>query len=67
MIGDIKVVLKSFTDVCDAELAVKIGLRFLGKMGGDGKQRLVPYLRDSLRMGQQITNNVAKVPARLLV
>lgn len=61
MLGDIKVVLKSFTDVCDAVFAVEIGLRFLGKTGGDGKERLIPYLRDSLRMGQQISSNMAKV------
>ncbi|XP_041937940.1 E3 ubiquitin-protein ligase rnf213-beta isoform X4 [Alosa sapidissima] len=60
VLGDMKVVLKSFTDVCDAVFAVEIGLRFLGKTGGGGEPMLVPYLRDSLRMGQQISSNMVK-------
>ncbi|XP_062382955.1 E3 ubiquitin-protein ligase rnf213-beta [Sardina pilchardus] len=60
VLGDMKVVLKSFTDVCDAVFAVEIGLRFLGKTGGGGEPMLVPYLRDSLRMGQQISSSMVK-------
>lgn len=61
VLGDMKVLLRSFTDVCDAVFAVEIGLRFLGKTGGKGDTLLVPYLRDSLGMDQQISSNMAKV------
>ncbi|XP_031417458.1 E3 ubiquitin-protein ligase rnf213-beta isoform X2 [Clupea harengus] len=60
VLGDMKVLLRSFTDVCDAVFAVEIGLRFLGKTGGKGDTLLVPYLRDSLGMDQQISSNMAK-------
>ncbi|XP_043958780.1 E3 ubiquitin-protein ligase rnf213-beta isoform X1 [Gambusia affinis] len=53
-------VLRSYTDVCDALFVVEIGLRFLGKGGGDPEGQLLPYLTDSLKMGPQISNTVAK-------
>ncbi|MEQ2162445.1 hypothetical protein GOODEAATRI_019863 [Goodea atripinnis] len=53
-------VLRSYTDVCDAVFVVEIGLRFLGKAGGDPEGQLLSYLTDSLKMGPQISNNVAK-------
>ncbi|XP_063077858.1 E3 ubiquitin-protein ligase rnf213-beta [Engraulis encrasicolus] len=58
--GDMRLVLRSFTDVCDAVVAVEIGLRFLGKTGGERDASLVSYLRDSLRMGEQISSSMAK-------
>jgi len=53
--------LRSFTDVCDAVYVVEIGLRFLGKTGGDPQALLLSYLRDSLKMDQQISSNIAEV------
>ncbi|XP_030610400.1 E3 ubiquitin-protein ligase rnf213-beta [Archocentrus centrarchus] len=55
-----KMVLRSYTDVCDAVFVVEIGLRFLGKMGGDAQGQLLSYLTDSLQMGLQISSTVAK-------
>lgn len=56
-----RTVLRAYTDICDAVFVVKIGLRFLGKMGGDPQGQLVSYLTDSLQMGSQISSTVAKV------
>lgn len=53
--------LRSFTDVCDAVYTVEIGLRFLGKTGGDPQALLLSYLTDSLKMHQQISSNIAEV------
>ncbi|KAG7491231.1 hypothetical protein MATL_G00000820, partial [Megalops atlanticus] len=53
--------LRSFTDACDAALALEVGLRFLGKTGGNPRDPLVPYLRDTLRMEERISSSVAKV------
>lgn len=58
-----RTVLRSFTDVCDAVHVVDIGLRFLGKTGGDPQGQLLSYLTDSLQMGPQISSSVAKVEA----
>ncbi|CAK6965023.1 E3 ubiquitin-protein ligase rnf213-beta isoform X3 [Scomber scombrus] len=55
-----RTVLRSYTDVCDAVHVVEIGLRFLGKTGGDTQGQLLPYLTDSLQMGEQISSTVAK-------
>lgn len=55
-----RTVLRSFTDVCDAVRVVDIGLRFLGKTGGDPQGQLLSYLTDSLQMGPQISSSVAK-------
>ncbi|XP_036938207.1 E3 ubiquitin-protein ligase rnf213-beta [Acanthopagrus latus] len=55
-----RTVLRSFTDVCDAVHVVDIGLRFLGKTGGDPQGQLLSYLTDSLQMGPQISSSVAK-------
>ncbi|XP_028423038.1 E3 ubiquitin-protein ligase rnf213-beta isoform X2 [Perca flavescens] len=56
-----KTVLRSYTDVCDALFVVEIGLRFLGKTGGDPQGQLLSYLTDSLHMEQaQISSTVAK-------
>ncbi|XP_029934003.1 E3 ubiquitin-protein ligase rnf213-beta [Myripristis murdjan] len=55
-----RTVLRSYTDVCDAVFVVEIGLRFLGKTGGDPKGQLLSYLTDSLQMGAQISSCVAK-------
>ncbi|XP_028976279.2 E3 ubiquitin-protein ligase rnf213-beta isoform X3 [Esox lucius] len=52
--------LRSYTDVCDAVLAVEIGLRLLGKTDGDSDLPLLSYLTDSLKMGPQISCTVAK-------
>ncbi|KAL2078388.1 hypothetical protein ACEWY4_026073 [Coilia grayii] len=60
VLGDMKVMLRSFPDVCDAVFAVEIGLRFLGKTGGERDTPLVSYLRDSLKMDQQISSSMAK-------
>uniref|UniRef100_A0A3B3UG58 RING-type E3 ubiquitin transferase n=1 Tax=Poecilia latipinna TaxID=48699 RepID=A0A3B3UG58_9TELE len=49
-------VMRSYTDVCDAVFVVEIGLRFLGKAGGDPEGQLLSYLTDSLKMGPQISN-----------
>ena len=56
-----RTVLRSYTDVCDAVFVVEIGLRFLGKTGGDPQGRLLSYLTDSLQMKEQISSSVAKV------
>lgn len=61
MSSSIRTVLRSYTDVCDAVFVVEIGLRFLGKTGGDPQGQLLSYLTDSLQMGLQITSSVAKV------
>uniref|UniRef100_A0A3Q1AXV9 RING-type E3 ubiquitin transferase n=1 Tax=Amphiprion ocellaris TaxID=80972 RepID=A0A3Q1AXV9_AMPOC len=65
--GAMRTVLRSFTDVCDAVYVVEIGLRFLGKTGGDPQSQLLSYLTDSLQMGPQISSTVAKVetPSKL--
>ncbi|XP_068161093.1 E3 ubiquitin-protein ligase rnf213-beta isoform X2 [Antennarius striatus] len=55
-----RTVLRSYTDVCDAVFVVEIGLRFLGKMGGDPQDQLLSYLTDSLQMHPQISSSVAK-------
>ncbi|XP_053269183.1 E3 ubiquitin-protein ligase rnf213-beta isoform X1 [Pleuronectes platessa] len=55
-----RTVLRSFTDVCDAVYVVEIGLRFLGKTGGDPQGQLSSYLTDSLQMRPQISSTVAK-------
>lgn len=56
-----RTVLLSFTDVCDSVFVVEIGLRFLGKTGGDPQGSLLSYLIDSLQMEPQISSSVAKV------
>ncbi|XP_071387268.1 E3 ubiquitin-protein ligase rnf213-beta-like [Centroberyx affinis] len=58
--GAMRTVLRSYTDVCDAVFVVEIGLRFLGKTGGDPQGQLLSYLTDSLQMGPQISSCVAK-------
>ncbi|XP_073346346.1 E3 ubiquitin-protein ligase rnf213-beta [Pagrus major] len=55
-----RTVLRSYTDVCDAVYVVEIGLRFLGKTGGDPQGQLLSYLTDSLKMQPQISSSVAK-------
>ncbi|XP_028287710.1 E3 ubiquitin-protein ligase rnf213-beta isoform X2 [Parambassis ranga] len=55
-----RTVLRAYTDICDAVFMVKIGLRFLGKTGGDPQGQLVSYLTESLQMGSQISSTVAK-------
>lgn len=59
--GAVRTVLRSYTDVCDAVFVVEIGLRFLGKTGGDPQGQLLSYLTDSLQMDPQISSSVAKV------
>ncbi len=56
-----RTVLRSYTDVCDAVFVVEIGLRLLGKTGGDPQGPLLSYLTDSLQMDPQISSTVAKV------
>lgn len=56
-----RTVLRSYTDVCDAVFVVEIGLRFLGKTGGNPQGQLLSYLSDSLQMDPQISSTVAKV------
>ncbi|XP_051795751.1 E3 ubiquitin-protein ligase rnf213-beta [Acanthochromis polyacanthus] len=58
--GAMRTVLRSFTDVCDAVYVVEIGLRFLGKTGGNPQSQLLSFLTDSLQMGPQISSTVAK-------
>ncbi|XP_044192717.1 E3 ubiquitin-protein ligase rnf213-beta isoform X2 [Thunnus albacares] len=55
-----RTVLRSYTDVCDAVHVVQIGLRFIGKTGGDPQGQLLSYLTNSLQMGLQISSTVAK-------
>lgn len=55
-----RTVLRSYTDVCDAVYVLEIGLRFLGKTGGDPQGPLLSYLTDSLQMDPQISSTVAK-------
>ncbi|XP_054605449.2 E3 ubiquitin-protein ligase rnf213-beta isoform X2 [Nothobranchius furzeri] len=55
-----RTVLRSYTDVCDAIFVVEVGLRFLGKTGGDPERHLLSYLTESLQMGSQISNTVFK-------
>lgn len=56
----VRAVLRSYTDVCDAVFVLEIGLRVLGKTGGDPQGQLLSYLTDSLLMGPQISSTVAK-------
>ncbi|XP_034563927.1 E3 ubiquitin-protein ligase rnf213-beta [Notolabrus celidotus] len=58
--SSMKTVLRSYVDVCDAMFVVEIGLRFLGKTGGDPQRQLLSYLTDSLQMKPQISSTVAK-------
>ncbi|XP_039521132.1 E3 ubiquitin-protein ligase rnf213-beta isoform X4 [Pimephales promelas] len=60
LLSSMRSMLRSFTDVCDAVYVVEIGLRFLGKTGGDPQALLLSYLRDSLKMDQQISSNIAE-------
>ncbi|XP_028991062.2 E3 ubiquitin-protein ligase rnf213-beta [Betta splendens] len=55
-----RTVLRSYADVCDAVFVVEIGLRFLGKTGGDPQAPLLSFLADSLQMGPQVSSTVAK-------
>lgn len=57
----VRTVLRSYSDVCDAVFVAEIGLRFLGKMGGDPQAPLLSFLTDSLQMGPQVSSTVAKV------
>uniref|UniRef100_A0A3Q4IGH3 Uncharacterized protein n=1 Tax=Neolamprologus brichardi TaxID=32507 RepID=A0A3Q4IGH3_NEOBR len=61
----IKTVLRSYTDVCDAVFVVEIGLRFLGKTGGEPQGQLLSYLTDSLQMGPQISSTVGLGQSKL--
>lgn len=61
MLSSMRSMLRSFTDVCDAVYAVEIGLRFLGKTGGDPQVLLLSYLTDSLKMDQHISSTIAEV------
>ncbi|CAJ1081416.1 E3 ubiquitin-protein ligase rnf213-beta [Xyrichtys novacula] len=58
--SSMKTALRSFTDVCDAVFVVEIGLRILGKTGGDPQCQLLSFLADSLQMKPQISSSVAK-------
>ncbi|AWP18160.1 putative E3 ubiquitin-protein ligase RNF213-like [Scophthalmus maximus] len=58
--GATRTVLRSYTDVCDAVFVVEIGLRFLGKTGGDPRGQLSTYLAYDLQMRSQISSTVAK-------
>ncbi|XP_029943449.1 E3 ubiquitin-protein ligase rnf213-beta [Salarias fasciatus] len=58
--GAVRAALRSYTDVCDAVFVVEIGLRFLGKTGGDPEAGLLAYLTDCLQMKQQVSDAVAK-------
>ncbi|KAK9965830.1 hypothetical protein ABG768_004896 [Culter alburnus] len=60
LLSSMRSMLRSFTDVCDAVYTVEIGLRFLGKTGGDPQALLLSYLTDSLKMHQQISSNIAE-------
>ncbi|XP_051530047.1 E3 ubiquitin-protein ligase rnf213-beta-like isoform X2 [Myxocyprinus asiaticus] len=60
VLSSMRSMLRSFTDVCDAVYAVEIGLRFLGKTGGDPQVLLLSYLIDSLKMDQHISSNIAE-------
>ncbi|KAM9837888.1 LOW QUALITY PROTEIN: E3 ubiquitin-protein ligase rnf213-beta [Aulostomus maculatus] len=55
-----RTVLRSFTDVCNATSVVEIGLRFLGKTGGEPQRHLLSFLSDSLQMRAHISSSVAK-------
>ncbi|XP_062858949.1 E3 ubiquitin-protein ligase rnf213-beta [Trichomycterus rosablanca] len=61
--SSIRAVLRSFTDVCDAVYVLEIGLRFLGKTGGDQTVLLLSYLKESLEMKQHISSSIAKALA----
>uniref|UniRef100_A0A9J7YJS3 RING-type E3 ubiquitin transferase n=1 Tax=Cyprinus carpio carpio TaxID=630221 RepID=A0A9J7YJS3_CYPCA len=60
VLSSMRSMLRSFTDVCDAVYAVEIGLRFLGKTGGDPQVLLLSYLTDSLKMDQHISSTIAE-------
>uniref|UniRef100_A0A8C4TA23 RING-type E3 ubiquitin transferase n=1 Tax=Erpetoichthys calabaricus TaxID=27687 RepID=A0A8C4TA23_ERPCA len=53
-------VLRSFSDTCETINIVKIGLRFLGKTGGESKEELLSYLKQSLKMELLISILVKK-------
>jgi len=58
--------LRGYTDVCDALFVVEVGLRLLGKAGGDPGARLLLYLSHTLQLERQISSSVAKVTASAL-
>ncbi|XP_073722611.1 E3 ubiquitin-protein ligase rnf213-beta [Misgurnus anguillicaudatus] len=60
VLSSMRSMLRSFTDVCDAVYAVEIGLRFLGKTGGDAQDLLLNYLKDSLKMDKNISGSIAE-------
>ncbi|XP_043109399.1 E3 ubiquitin-protein ligase rnf213-beta isoform X2 [Puntigrus tetrazona] len=60
VLSSMRSMLRSFTDVCDAVYAVEIGLRFLGKTGGQPQDLLLSYLTDSLKMDQHISSPIAE-------
>ncbi|RXN10159.1 E3 ubiquitin-protein ligase RNF213-beta-like protein [Labeo rohita] len=60
VLSSMRSMLRSFTDVCDAVYVVEIGLRFLGKTGGNPQDLLLSYLTDSLKMNQQISSTLAE-------
>jgi hypothetical protein len=53
--------LRSYSDVCDAVYLLEIGLRLLGKTGGQPGGPLMTYLTEALKIGPQISSSVAKV------
>ncbi|KAM9716156.1 E3 ubiquitin-protein ligase rnf213-beta [Menidia menidia] len=58
--GAARASLRCYADVCDAVAVVEVGLRFLGKTGGDPRAQLLSYLADALQMRPQISSAVAK-------
>ncbi|CAL8240472.1 unnamed protein product [Gadus morhua 'NCC'] len=52
--------LRSYSDVCDAVYLLEIGLRLLGKTGGQPGGPLMTYLTEALKIGPQISSSVAK-------
>ncbi|TRY96584.1 hypothetical protein DNTS_014460 [Danionella cerebrum] len=60
VMSSMKTALRSFTDVCDAIYVVEVGLRFLGKTGGNPQALLLSYLKDSLKMDQHISSKISE-------
>ena len=56
--------LDSYSEVCEVLKIVELLLSFLSMTGGDPKMQLVTYLKDTLKMGQNIAGHILQVSTR---
>ncbi|XP_072245329.1 E3 ubiquitin-protein ligase rnf213-alpha-like [Leuresthes tenuis] len=56
--------LDSYSEVCEVLKIVELLLSFLSMTGGDPKMQLVTYLKDTLKMGQNIDGQILQTLGR---